>query len=180
MKKCPKCNRIFGNDVGFCDLDGVLLRDSAQTAHTLVGRIINQRYRIIEKLAEGGMSAIYLAEQTDMQRKIALKVLNEEYTRNDPCVRRFREEVMLAASLDHQNILQVFDFGETDDGNLFMAMEHLAGTDLKEVIRKGPVEIPRAVHLSIQIADALGAAHRAGLVHRDLKPGNIMVVGKMT
>ena len=112
MKKCPKCNRIFGDNVGFCELDGVLLRDSARTAHTLVGRIINHRYRIIEKLAEGGMSAIYLAEQTDGQRKVALKVLNEEYTRNDPCVRKFREEVMLAASLNHQNILQVYDFGE--------------------------------------------------------------------
>ena len=124
------------------------------------------------------MSVIYLAEQTDVQRKVALKVLNEEYTRNGDCVKRFRQEVTLAASLNHHNILQVYDFGETDNGNLFMAMEHLVGTDLKEVIRMGGVDIAKAVHLSIQIADALGAAHGAGLIHRDLKPGNITVVGR--
>ena len=178
MKYCPICERIYADEVGVCDVDGGILRDSAPKQDTFVGKTIKHRYRVIEKLGEGGMSVVYLAEQINIERKVALKVLHGEYARDETFVRRFRQEAKLAASLNHRNVIQIYDFDQGEDGNLFIAMEYLVGRNLKEVICAGTLEISQAVHLGIQIADGLGAAHRAGVIHRDIKPENIMVVGR--
>src|SRR5437870_733739 len=178
MKYCPICERIYADEVGVCDVDGGILRDSAPKQDTFVGKTIKHRYRVIEKLGEGGMSVVYLAEQINIERKVALKVLHGEYARDETFVRRFRQEAKLAASLNHRNVIQIYDFDQGEDGNLFIAMEYLVGRNLKEVICAGTLEISQAVHLGIQIADGLGAAHRAGVIHRNIKPENIMVVGR--
>jgi serine/threonine protein kinase len=178
MKYCPVCERNYGDEAGVCDVDGSILRDSAPKQDAFIGKIIKHRYRVLEKLGEGGMSVVYLAEQINIERKVALKVLHGEYARDEAFVRRFRQEAKLAASLNHRNVIQIFDFDQAEDGNLFIAMEHLVGKNLKEVIRADALDIPRAVRLGIQIADGLSAAHRAGVIHRDIKPENIMVVGR--
>ncbi len=178
MRYCPICERTYGDEVQACEVDGSILRDAAPKPDTLVGKTIKDRYRVIEKLGEGGMSVVYLAEQINIGRKVALKLLHNEYARDEAFVRRFRQEAKLAASLSHRNVIQIFDFDQAEDGNLFIAMEYLVGKNLKQLIRAEPLGIAHAVGLAIQIADGLAAAHRAGVIHRDIKPENIMVVGQ--
>lgn len=178
MKYCPVCERNYGGESEVCDVDGSVLRDFAPKQDVFVGKTIKGRFHVLEKLGEGGMSVVYLAEQINIERKVALKVLHSEYARDEAFVRRFRQEAKLAASLNHRNVIQIYDFDQGEDGNLFIAMEYLEGNNLKDVIRAGTLEISRAVHLGVQIADGLGAAHRAGVIHRDIKPENIMVAGR--
>jgi serine/threonine protein kinase len=178
MRYCPVCERNYGGDVDVCAVDGGLLRDSGPKQDPFVGKVIKGRYRVLEKLGEGGMSVVYLAEQINVERKVALKVLHGEYARDDGFIRRFRQEAKLAASLNHRNVIQIYDFDQGEDGNLFIAMEYLVGNNLKDIICAPSLEISRAVHLAVQIADGLGAAHRAGVIHRDIKPENIMVAAR--
>lgn len=178
MKYCPVCERNYGGESEVCDVDGSVLRDSAPKQDLFVGRTIKGRYHVLEKLGEGGMSVVYLAEQINIERKVALKVLHGEYARDEAFVRRFRQEAKLAASLNHRNVIQIYDFDQGEDGNLFIAMEYLVGNNLKDVIHAGTLEISRALHLGVQIADGLGAAHQAGVIHRDIKPENIMVAAR--
>ena len=178
MKYCPICERTYGDEVGVCEVDSTPLRNSGPMQDSLIGKTIKDRYRVIEKLGEGGMAAVYLAEQVNIERRVALKVLHGEYARDEKFVRRFRQEARLAASLSHRNVIQIYDFDQADDGNLFIAMEYLSGRNLKELVQEGPLDVARVARLGIQIADGLGAAHRAGVIHRDIKLENIMVVGR--
>ncbi|MGE5304795.1 MAG: protein kinase domain-containing protein [Alphaproteobacteria bacterium] len=175
MKQCNICERTYGDDARVCELDGTILTDFGPRQDPLVGKTINSRYRVLQKLGEGGMSAVYLAEQINIERKVALKVLHGEYARDELFVRRFRQEAKLAASLNHRNVIQVYDFDQAEDGNLFIAMEYVLGKTLKGFVRAGAPDIATVVHLAIQIADGLAAAHRAGVIHRDIKPENIMI-----
>jgi serine/threonine-protein kinase len=164
-----------------CGVDGTALepmRKEGSTGDRYIGRTIKGRYQIIKKLGEGGMGAVYLAEQISMARKVALKVLQGNYATDDEFIGRFRREARLAASLNHPYIVTVYDFDQGDEGSLFIAMEYIDGKSLTDVIRRdGPLDIGRAAGLGIQIAEGLDAAHRAGVIHRDIKPDNIMVVG---
>jgi len=175
MKQCNVCERAYGDDARVCELDGTILTDFGPRQDPLIGKSINGRYRVLQKLGEGGMSAVYLAEQINIERKVALKVLHGEYARDELFVRRFRQEAKLAASLNHRNVIQVYDFDQAEDGNLFIAMEYVLGKTLKGFMRAGAPDIATVVHLAIQIADGLAAAHRAGVIHRDIKPENIMI-----
>jgi serine/threonine protein kinase len=159
-----------------CETDGSALRDARPNIDALIGKVINGRYRILEKLGEGGMSIVYVAEQINIGRKVALKIMHGQYSTDLEFVRRFRQEARLAASLSHPNIVQVYDFDQAEDGTLFIAMEYLRGTNLKDLIRQGPLDVATAVRAGIQIADGLASAHRAGVIHRDIKPENIMVL----
>jgi serine/threonine-protein kinase len=133
---------------------------------------------VISKLGEGGMGVVYLAEQLSIDRKVALKVLQGDFARDNEFVRRFRDEARAAASVKHRNVVTVYDYDQAEDGSLFIAMEYLEGQTLGEIIRQeGAMESGRAVRLGMQIAEGLEAAHRAGVIHRDIKPQNIMVVG---
>jgi hypothetical protein len=131
-------------------------------------------YRIENLLGRGGMGVVYLAEDVRLKRKVALKLLAGGLAEDDGFRERFLRESEVAASLDHPNIVPVFEAGEADD-TLFIAMRYVAGTDLRQLVRHGPLAPERATDLVAQIADALDAAHEHGLVHGDVKPSNILV-----
>jgi serine/threonine-protein kinase len=145
-----------------------------------IGTVIQERYRIIDELGKGGMGQVYLAEQLSIGRRVALKVLHPEFARDDEFVARFRSEARQAASVDDPRAVTIHEFGQTDDGSLFIAMEYVVGRTLKDVIADGPLSLGRAVTLATQTAEVLASVHRAGLIHRDIKPENIMVKGQGT
>src|SRR5437867_6228025 len=132
-------------------------------------------YRIEGLIGRGGMSVVYLAEHVRLGRKVALKLLSPELSENEKFRERFLRESKIAASIDHPNIVPIYDSDEAE-GTLFIAMRYVQGTDLRGLIRsRAPLEPPRVVSLATQIASALDAAHMHGLVHRDVKPGNVLL-----
>ena len=150
-------------------------------AAALLGRLLKGRYRISRALGEGRLGVVYLAEDTRRERDIALKVFRRDFSRDEEFTAHLSERVELAATLCEKNplLLEVYDCGRAEDGSLFVAMEYLDGRSLKDLIRQeGPMEIERALHLASQIAEGLGAFHRDGHVHGDIRPHNILVAGK--
>src|SRR6476646_8456822 len=130
-------------------------------------------YRILSKIGEGGMGEVWLAEDSRLGRKVALKLLPAEFTEDSERVRRFTQEAKAASALNHPNIIAVYDIGESDSGR-FIVMEFVAGRTLRSVIAKDN-SLETFFTLSAQMARALSAAHAAGITHRDIKPDNIMV-----
>ena len=169
MKSCPICERKYPDDVSVCEHDGGTLRTTAVAEDPLLGKTIRGKYRILKKLGAGGMGAVYLAEHLSISRKVALKVLQREFAMNDEFIKRFHQEARLAASLNHRHVITIHDFDQTDDGNLFIAMEYVEGHNLKSIIQEGPLKLARALRFAVQIAEGLSAAHRAGVIHRDIK-----------
>jgi serine/threonine protein kinase len=142
-----------------------------------IGRMVAGRYRILAKLGEGGMGAVYRAEQISLKRIVALKVLRAELSAEPGLVRRFNTEAELAAKLSHPNTVTLFDFGQDADGALFIAMECLEGRSLREVLsREGPLAPGRALAICEQLCASLADAHSHGIIHRDLKPDNVMLL----
>jgi eukaryotic-like serine/threonine-protein kinase len=140
------------------------------------GKIIDGRYVLGESLGSGGMGEVYLAHDGVLERDVALKVLRSQYAGDEEVAERFRLEARSAASLSHPNIVQVYDRGETEDGTSYIAMEYVPGGTLKEQIgRRGPFGDRETAAVGAQIADALGAAHERGVIHRDIKPQNVLV-----
>jgi TolB-like protein len=133
------------------------------------------RYRIQRRLAHGGMGVVYLAYDARLDRPAALKLLPRYLSLDAAARRRFEEEARAASALDHPHIATVYDIGDAPDGRVFIAMAYYEGETLREEIERGPLPIPRALSLATQIADALAAAHHRGIVHRDVKPGNVIV-----
>ncbi len=150
--------------------------DSArQRAAGLVGRTISDRYRIVELLAMGGMGAIYRAEHLLMRKAVAIKVLHPETENFPELVARFEREAIAGAHIVHPNVAAASDFGKFDGGSYFLVLEYIEGETLSDLIRRGPVEPRRVAKLARQLAAALGAAHQKEIVHRDVKPKNVMV-----
>jgi hypothetical protein len=133
-------------------------------------------YRIVRLLDRGGMGIVYEAVEIELDRTVALKIVAPEHTRDPTAVARFKSEARLAASLEHPNIVPIHRGGE-HDGVLYLAMRYVAGTNLRRVIDHGPLDPPRIARILTEIAEALDAAHARGLVHRDVKPANILVTG---
>ncbi len=145
----------------------------------LVGQVIASQFRVLKKLGEGGMGAVFLAEQIEMDRKVVVKVLHADMTANNPvAIERFRREAKAVAQLNHPNIVQVFVFGQADGGQMYLAMEYIEGRDLSVDLAEGPMAQPRALRILDQCCAALIEAHGAGIVHRDLKPENIMLADR--
>ncbi len=147
------------------------------TTDTLIDRVFDKRYVIKRKLGSGGMADVYLAEDQELGRRVALKLLNERHAADEQFVERFRREAQSAAGLNHPNIVSIFDRGRAE-GTYYIAMEYLDGRTLKELlVRNGPTPIPIAIDYARQILGALSFAHRNGIIHRDIKPHNIVVGG---
>ncbi len=141
--------------------------------------VLDNRYDVVRPLGSGGMGEVYLARDRVLGRDVALKVLRKQYAGDDEFAERFKREAMSAASLSHPNIVQVYDRGETEEGASYIAMEYVPGGTLKERIsREGPLEAADAAGLGAQVAEALGAAHDRGMVHRDIKPQNVLLAAR--
>ncbi len=143
----------------------------------LTGKIIAGRYNVLRRLGEGGMGVVYSAMDTRLEKQVAIKILKEDFATRPDVVARFTQEAKSAARIKHENVLDVTDYGGTEDGSFYIAMEMLVGTDLADVLQKdGTVELQRALNIAVQVTRALGAAHGKGIVHRDLKPENIFLI----
>jgi serine/threonine-protein kinase len=174
-KICPTCGTEYPADERFCPRDGSALKAQGGSAD-LIGSIIADRYLVLAKLGEGGMGQVYLAEHVKMGRKSAVKVMNPGTVTDADAISRFNREAANASRISHQHAAQVYDFGETADGLIYLAMEYVEGEPLTAVLaRDGALPPERAGEIVRQTAEALQVAHDLGIVHRDLKPDNIML-----
>ena len=134
-----------------------------------------KHYQILASIGEGGMGEVYLAKDTILGRRVALKVLPEYIGKDPDRLRRFKQEARSASTLNHPNVCVIHEIGETDDGRPFIAMEHIEGVTLRQRMNERAMKLGDALDITIQVANALTAAHQAGIVHRDIKPENIMI-----
>jgi serine/threonine-protein kinase len=142
---------------------------------TLINTLFDGRYRILRKLGSGGMANVYLAEDEELGRRVAIKILNDRYANDELFIERFRREAKSAAGLSHPNIVSIYDRGQAE-GTYYIAMEVIEGRSLKELIlTRGPLPVGQAIAHTLEILEALRFAHRHGIIHRDVKPHNILI-----
>jgi serine/threonine-protein kinase len=182
--RCPACEHIFSTEARFCPYDGDLLVEAPEwnpEADALIGKTIDNRYKVLSVLGEGATGKLYKVQHAALSRLFALKVLRRDVARDAAMVERFLREAQAAAAIGHPNIISVSDFGSvvSEPGKAelpYFVMEYLPGSSLATLLRKEETLSPaRAGPLFLQAASALAAAHAAGVIHRDLKPANIFV-----
>jgi serine/threonine protein kinase len=174
MKKCPKCGKEYEDATTLCPADGAVL---VKPNDDLLGQTLADKYRIEERISEGGMGTVYRGTHILMDKTVAIKVLHPALAADDKIVARFSREARAASRISHPHALNVTDFGESEGGIVYLVMEYLRGRTLKEVIQAdGPMSLARVVEIVRQVSGALEAAHAEGVVHRDLKSDNIMLV----
>jgi len=145
------------------------------TLQVAAGTLIDERYSVISRVGSGGMAEVYCAEDTQLGRRVAVKLLHERFAQDEEFVERFRREASSAASLSHANIVSVYDRGEWG-GTYYIAMEYLDGRSLDSIVREeAPLTPERAIEITEQVLRAARFAHRRGVVHRDLKPHNVII-----
>jgi serine/threonine protein kinase len=182
MLHCPTCGQDFAEEVRVCPEDGTPLQADptvaiASPVDPLIGRTLDEKYRLDERLGTGGMGTVYRATHLLIDRPVAIKLLNPRYVEDEAAQVRFRREARAAGRIQHTNAVTVTDFGRTSDGFVYIVMELLEGRTLRDVLaHDAPLDTARAVSMMLQTAAAVGAAHDAGVIHRDLKPANIFVV----
>jgi serine/threonine-protein kinase len=173
-KVCPQCGEQYEASVGFCPRDGTALASASDV--NLVGKVVGGRYRVIAQLGEGGMGQVYLAEHIRMKRKSAIKIMRPALVHEPEALQRFTREAENASKISHPNVAGIFDFGETDEGLVYLAMEYIDGESLSTLLKREVAMHPVvAADIIAQAADALQAAHDLGILHRDIKPDNVMV-----
>ncbi|MEB2322960.1 MAG: protein kinase, partial [Sorangiineae bacterium] len=172
---CPACGKTNPEEARFCSKCGALL--AAPEPHGLVGQMLGGRYLVRRVIGEGGMGVVYEADQRmgSHLRKVAIKTLLPELSHDHTLVSRFYRECGTVSQLEHPNTIRFYDFGETPDGALYIAMEYVDGVALTDVLGRGPMPVPRALDILRQVCGALEEAHGLGIVHRDLKPDNIIL-----
>lgn len=174
-KFCPVCGDAFTLEDEQCPNDGARLLLAAEDSN-LVGEVLDGRYEIRSILGEGGMGVVYLAHQPTMDRDVAVKVLHPYYSKDKEALQRFLREARAASKLRHPNTIRVFDFGQTQDGLLYMVLEILRGRSLADIIdNDGRLTYHDAIDIAVQVCDALSEAHEQRIIHRDLKPDNIHI-----
>ena len=175
QKICPRCGATYDDAVAFCATDGTRLVRGGQ-AGDLIGTVVAERYRIVSRIGEGGMGQVYLAEHVRMKRKSAIKIMRPGLVGDVEALQRFTREAENASQLSHPNIAAIFDFGETPDGVVYLAMEFIDGPSLAGLLEQSTALHPDvAADILGQAADALQAAHDLNMLHRDIKPDNIML-----
>lgn len=182
MLHCPTCGRTFAEEAKVCPDDGTPLQADSTVAvnvplDPLIGRTLDDKYRLDDRIGTGGMGTVYRATHLLIDRPVAIKVLNPRFVEDEAAQARFRREARAAGRLQHGNAVAVTDFGSTSDGFVYIVMELLEGRTLRDVLaREAPLDTARAVSMLMQISAAVAAAHEAGIIHRDLKPANIFIV----
>jgi serine/threonine protein kinase/formylglycine-generating enzyme required for sulfatase activity len=180
MKVCPHCGQAFDDQTEVCSADrSQLLLIEPNESDPMLGRLLDGRYRLIRKIGQGGMGAIYRAVHIENLRICAIKLMTSLSPGKDDAIARFKREARNSVRIDSVHAVTVYDSGETDEGLLFLAMEFIDGKPLSRVIAEQRVlPIERVIHITNQIAEALAAAHALPMIHRDLKPDNIMITRK--
>jgi serine/threonine protein kinase len=170
---CTGCKHGYAETALFCPNCGrPKVREA--TGDSLVGKVLGERFQVLSLLGQGGSGTIYRAEHTTLRRKVAIKVLHNELSRDDLAVERFRREATTVADIDNEHIVEIHDFGRAPDGRLYLAMELLEGETLDAVLaREKQLSVERTADILIQVGEALMEAHAIGYVHRDLRPRNI-------
>lgn len=175
--ECSTCHRTFKNRLSHCPYDGTpLSRDTSADDDKYIGKTLDGKYLIISKIGEGGMCNVYHGRILADSRPCAVKILHSDLKADQASVHRFQQEMRAARLIKHQNVVDVYECGETEDGTIYMVMELLTGATLKAVLQSGPIPLNRVSAILRQICAALEAAHSRGIIHRDLKPENIMLV----
>jgi serine/threonine-protein kinase len=180
VRVCPDCGRRFTGDAAFCPFDGVRLvgGEGPASRDPLVGSTVDGRYQVLAVLGEGGMGRVYRVRHAALDRPFAMKVLRPELASHDDLGTRFLHEARATAAVKHPNVVEITDFGRLPDGVPYFVMELLPGRTLTELLRGRPLPDAAVVPIVRQLASALGAAHAAGVVHRDLKPDNVFLLGE--
>jgi serine/threonine protein kinase len=174
MKRCVTCNKQFTDDGTFCPFDGGNLETI--TEDPLIGVTLDGKYRIDSRISQGGMGTVYRATHVLMDHVCAVKVLHDSMMTDPSAIPRFQREAKAAARIRHQNAISVMDFGITSDKIVYLVMEYFEGQSLREVLeREGPLSLERTAYVIEHACTALQVAHDLGIVHRDIKPDNIMV-----
>src|SRR5438128_9715407 len=171
MKVCPVCGREYPNSMTLCSAEAAMLQ---MVGDPLLGQTLAGKYKIEKLIKRGGMGAVYRGKHVLMDKTVAIKVLRPSLAADHEVVTRFSREAKAASRISHPHAVSVTDFGEAENGVVFLVMEYLDGRTLKEIIRsEGALALDRIVEIVRQVAGALDAAHGQGVVHRDLKSENI-------
>ncbi|TNF35029.1 MAG: serine/threonine protein kinase [Deltaproteobacteria bacterium] len=180
MKSCWKCGSSVPDTYRYCLACGADVDAGPRgVKDPWIGRTIVGKYRLDDVLGSGAMGTIYKAEQTSLGKEIVIKLLHRHLLGDPELTQRFQREARAASRLNHPNCVQIIDFGQTDDGSLYIAMEYIPGDDLATLLeREFPIDLRRLVHIFKQVCLALDEAHANGVLHRDLKPENIMVADR--
>ncbi len=173
ISQCPRCRTRFRGEVAACPIDGEAL---VRVQDPLIGRTIAGRYLIEDKIGGGGMGVVYRGRHQVIDRLVAIKFLHHRFTRDPTSRKRFLGEARAANQIDHDNIIDITDFGETDDGLVYLVMEHLQGRSLDNEIGGKPMQPVRALRIAVQIASGLARAHELDVIHRDVKPANVFLI----